>query len=141
METARIERGGRVAGGVWLWIVVALLFSGACGAADDTKNGHRLSGTGGSMPIALGMAGMGTTGFGTAGKIAAPPMTGSGGKPATIGAAGAGPVVGGSAGMIGGGGAGGSTAADAGMDVSMAPMPKGACCADGDCLCHGPDPM
>ena len=81
----------------------------------------------------LGTGGMAMMQAATGGKGAAG-MTGSGGKPA---------MMTGSGGMmpVGSGGMMPVPMVDAGMPMPDAgPMGMGACCSDGDCLCHGPAP-
>jgi dienelactone hydrolase len=65
-------------------------------------------------------------------------MAGTGGTAGTAGTGG----TGGTAGMAGTGGTGGTAGMDgmAGTGGTGSAMPTGACCDDGDCLCHGPDP-
>jgi hypothetical protein len=118
--------------------LVLLLASGACGSSgddDDTADETLNNATGGTIAIG-GTGGVmmtaATGGKGAAGMMA--PSTGGHGAAGMMG-------VGGSGGM----GTGGMMmmAVDAGMpDSGMPGMPMGTgtCCADGDCLCHGPEP-
>ena len=135
-------------------VLVVSFALAACAATpsgddDDSNEGGGFAGA----PPATG-------GLGGVGGAATPPRGGSGGSPAPVGTlppiggagtAGAAPL-GGSGGVGGVGGVGGLMAGGAGglggaggiggmggMAGGMS-MGAGACCADGNCLCHGPDP-
>ncbi len=129
--------------------LAAVFALAACAAEPGTtaNEDEGSSGLGGAPPAAAAGSG-GSAGStpapraGSGGVVSAP----TGGASAGSGGAAGSLVMGGSggmAGMIGGmGGIGGMAGmmAGAGGMAGSTPMGTGACCADGNCLCHGPDP-
>jgi hypothetical protein len=116
-------------------VIAALLMGAACGGDDDGDDDSAGAGSGGSLPVA-GSGGSAAAGSGGS----AAGSGGSGGKGAAMSSGG----TGGSTPQTGAGGSGGATAIDAGMMMGdagmMMEMGPGACCSDGDCLCHGDPP-
>jgi hypothetical protein len=133
--------------------LAAALALGAC-AAEPADDDNDNAGGGAFVPPPASMAGTGGSAGATtpppaggAGSVSLPPITGGAGMAGMAGAAGA-AGVGGMAGMAGAAGVGGvagaagaaGMAGAAGTAGGAGMMGAGMCCADGNCLCHGPDP-
>ncbi len=94
---------------------------------------------------AIGGAGRAAAGSGTAGNAAPSGLAGIGAAGAAAVAGSGSPNAGASGGAAGMGAAGGTAGRGTAGAMAQAgtgamPMGMGACCADGNCLCHGPEP-
>jgi len=125
--------------------LVATLTLAACAAEPATnQDANGAGGLGGAPPAASAGIGGGAGSTpapeaGTGGVVAAPPAAGTGGAAGAVPIAGAGGMAGAMMDAGSGGMAGAMMAGSGGMGGSTA-MGAGMCCADGNCLCHGPDP-
>jgi hypothetical protein len=99
--------------------------SGGNAGAAGSAGGGMMTNRGGSSGVGGSSADGGRAGDGSGGKAAASGSDGGSGISGASGVAGRG----GAAGAAGAGGGGGNVS-----------IPRGTCCASGDCLCHGPDP-